>query len=74
MLEARSSVAAIEEITKVAVIAYIKAALTLSDARNFLFFPVLRRASGPRRTTLPACGNAARIATRRSRCRPGVPS
>ncbi|MGH8446446.1 MAG: alpha/beta fold hydrolase [Solimonas sp.] len=29
----------IEEITKVAVIAYIKAALTLSDARNFLFFP-----------------------------------
>lgn len=29
----------IEEITKVAVMAYIKAALTLSDARNFLFFP-----------------------------------
>lgn len=29
----------IEEITKVAVLAYIKAALTLSDARNFLFFP-----------------------------------
>lgn len=29
----------IDEITKVAVIAYIKSALTLSDARNFLFFP-----------------------------------
>ena len=29
----------IEEITKVAVLAYVKAALTLSDARNFLFFP-----------------------------------
>lgn len=29
----------IDEITKVAVLAYIKAALTWSDARNFLFFP-----------------------------------
>lgn len=29
----------IDEITRVAVIAYLKAALTLSDARNFLFFP-----------------------------------
>lgn len=29
----------IDKITKVAVIAYIKSALTLSDARNFLFFP-----------------------------------
>lgn len=29
----------IDEITKVAVGAYIKSALTLSDARNFLFFP-----------------------------------
>jgi pimeloyl-ACP methyl ester carboxylesterase len=29
----------IEEITRIAVIAYIKAALTLSDPRNFLFFP-----------------------------------
>lgn len=29
----------IDEITKIAVIAYIKAALTLSDPRNFLFFP-----------------------------------
>ncbi len=29
----------IEEVTKVAVLAYIKAALTWSDARNFLFFP-----------------------------------
>lgn len=29
----------IEEITRVAVFAYLKAALTLSDARNFLFFP-----------------------------------
>ncbi len=29
----------IDEITRVAVIAYIKAALTWSDARNFLFFP-----------------------------------
>lgn len=29
----------IDEITKVAVNAYLKAALTLSDARNFLFFP-----------------------------------
>ena len=29
----------IEEITKVAVTAYAKAALTMSDARNFLFFP-----------------------------------
>ena len=29
----------IEEITKVAVMAYVKAALTMSDARNFLFFP-----------------------------------
>lgn len=28
-----------EEITRVAVFAYLKAALTLSDARNFLFFP-----------------------------------
>ncbi|WP_374496443.1 alpha/beta fold hydrolase [Vogesella indigofera] len=29
----------IDEVTKVAVLAYIKAALTWSDARNFLFFP-----------------------------------
>jgi pimeloyl-ACP methyl ester carboxylesterase len=29
----------IDQITKIAVTAYIKAALTLSDARNFLFFP-----------------------------------
>ncbi|MDP9183854.1 MAG: alpha/beta hydrolase [Actinomycetota bacterium] len=29
----------IDEITKVAVLAYTKAALTLSDPRNFLFFP-----------------------------------
>ena len=29
----------VEEVTKVAVLAYIKAALTWSDARNFLFFP-----------------------------------
>lgn len=29
----------IDEITRVAVIAYLKAALTLSDPRNFLFFP-----------------------------------
>ncbi|RJF90064.1 alpha/beta hydrolase [Oleomonas cavernae] len=29
----------IEKITRVAVMAYLKAALTLSDARNFLFFP-----------------------------------
>ena len=29
----------IDEVTKVAVLAYLKAALTWSDARNFLFFP-----------------------------------
>lgn len=29
----------IDEITRIAVIAYVKAALTLSDPRNFLFFP-----------------------------------
>ncbi len=29
----------IDEITKIAVFAYLKAALTLSDPRNFLFFP-----------------------------------
>jgi pimeloyl-ACP methyl ester carboxylesterase len=29
----------IDEITKIATIAYVKAALTLSDPRNFLFFP-----------------------------------
>jgi pimeloyl-ACP methyl ester carboxylesterase len=29
----------ISEVTKVAAMAYLKAALTLSDARNFLFFP-----------------------------------
>lgn len=29
----------IDEITQVAVMAYVKSALTLSDARNFLFFP-----------------------------------
>ncbi|MGQ0618387.1 MAG: alpha/beta fold hydrolase [Panacagrimonas sp.] len=29
----------VDEVTRVAVMAYIKAALTLSDARNFLFFP-----------------------------------
>ena len=29
----------IDEVTRIAVIAYIKAALTLSDPRNFLFFP-----------------------------------
>ncbi len=29
----------IDEVTRIAVMAYIKAALTLSDARNFLFFP-----------------------------------
>ena len=31
--------AGIDKITRTAVLAYIKAALTLSDARNFLFFP-----------------------------------
>ncbi|MDQ7809046.1 alpha/beta hydrolase [Amycolatopsis sp. A133] len=36
----------IDEITKVAVKAYLKAALTLSDARKFLFFP--RAAEGKR--------------------------
>ena len=36
----------IDEITKVAVIAYVKAALTWSDPRNFLFFP--RTAEGKR--------------------------
>jgi pimeloyl-ACP methyl ester carboxylesterase len=36
----------IDQITKIAVIAYIKAALTLSDPRNFLFFP--RTAEGKR--------------------------
>ena len=29
----------INEITKIAAVAYMKAALTLKDARNFLFFP-----------------------------------
>jgi pimeloyl-ACP methyl ester carboxylesterase len=36
----------IDQITKIAVIAYIKAALTFSDPRNFLFFP--RTAEGKR--------------------------
>ena len=36
----------IEQITRVAVVAYVKAALTMSDARNFLFFP--RNAEGKR--------------------------
>jgi pimeloyl-ACP methyl ester carboxylesterase len=36
----------IEKITKIAVIAYLKAGLTLSDPRNFLFFP--RTAEGKR--------------------------
>ena len=36
----------IDQITKIAVIAYVKAALTLSDPRNFLFFP--RTAEGKR--------------------------
>jgi pimeloyl-ACP methyl ester carboxylesterase len=36
----------IDQITKIAVIAYLKAGLTLSDPRNFLFFP--RTAEGKR--------------------------
>ncbi|HZR37287.1 MAG TPA: alpha/beta hydrolase [Nevskia sp.] len=36
----------IDEITRIAVMAYVKSALTLSDARNFLFFP--RTAEGKR--------------------------
>ena len=36
----------LEEITKIAVGAYVKAALTLKDARTFLFFP--RDAEGKR--------------------------
>jgi pimeloyl-ACP methyl ester carboxylesterase len=36
----------IDQITKIAVIAYLKAGLTLSDPRNFLFFP--RSAEGKR--------------------------
>jgi pimeloyl-ACP methyl ester carboxylesterase len=36
----------IEQITKIAVVAYLKAGLTLSDPRNFLFFP--RTAEGKR--------------------------
>ena len=36
----------IDQITKIAVIAYLKAGLTLSDPRNFLFFP--RTAQGKR--------------------------
>jgi pimeloyl-ACP methyl ester carboxylesterase len=60
----------IEQITKIAVIAYIKAALTFSDPRNFLFFP--RTAEGKRAAS--ECFN--RLKERRhdrdkqSRCRP----
>jgi pimeloyl-ACP methyl ester carboxylesterase len=39
----------IDQITKIAVIAYLKAGLTLSDPRNFLFFP--RTAEGKRAAT-----------------------
>jgi pimeloyl-ACP methyl ester carboxylesterase len=39
----------IDEITRIAVIAYLKSALTLSDARNFLFFP--RTPEGKRAAT-----------------------
>ena len=39
----------IEQITKIFIIAYVKAALTLSDPRNFLFFP--RTAEGKRGAT-----------------------
>ena len=41
----------IDEITKVALMAYLKAALTLKDSRNYLFFPLHRRASERPRTT-----------------------
>ena len=44
----------IDEIMKIAALANLKAALTLKDSRNYLFFPPARRpASGPRRTTSP---------------------
>ena len=41
----------ISEITKVTVIAYIKAALTLKDPRHFLLLPRNAGANAPRRTT-----------------------
>lgn len=40
----------IDQITKVATVAYLKAALTLKDSRNFLFFP--RTPEGKRATNL----------------------
>ena len=43
----------IDEMTRIAAAAYLKAALTMQDPRNFLFFPRTRPASGRRRTTSP---------------------
>jgi hypothetical protein len=41
----------IDEITKVAARAYLKAALTLKDSRNFLFFPRTNAGEEPHGTT-----------------------
>ena len=53
--------------------AYAKAALTLSDPRNFLFFPAPPKARGLRRTTSADSRNAPSTATRRSRPRHASP-
>jgi hypothetical protein len=41
----------IDEITKVAARAYLQAALTLKDSRNFLFFPRTKAGKEPHGTT-----------------------
>ena len=53
--------------------AYAKAALTLSDPRNFLFFPRTPEGKKPHRTTSGDSRNAPTTATRRSPTRPASP-
>ena len=70
----------INEITKITVIAYIKAALTLKDPRNFLFFPRQRRGQAGCRRLLHATEGAhrgprqARLAAGHRRPTEGDPS
>ena len=60
----------IDKMATIVGIAYLKAALTFSDPRNFLFFPALSRASARPRTISTASRNAPTTVTSESRCRP----
>ena len=64
----------IDAITKIAVRAYLKAALTLSDPRHFLFFPARQMASARPKPISPGSKSARLTVTHLFPCRLGMPS